>query len=430
MTSIQIKPHLLKGSIQIPPSKSIAHRAIICASLARGRSIIRNIEYSKDIEATIEAMKELGTIIFQHDDYLEIDGTTTFFRNKLRIDCHESGSTLRFMIPLTLVYDANVHFYGEGRLGKRPLDVYYRIFDKQKENLIYLYRENALDLYLQGHLHGGTFEIPGNVSSQFLTGLLFALPLMQEDSVIKVTTPLESLFYIDLTLQVLRLYGIQIINHNYREFVIQGQQSYQPCDYDVEGDFSQAAFFLAAGALGNDVVCHGLNLDTKQGDYAMIVLLKQMNCQFVEKDNGYQIISQKLRPLSIDGSQFPDIIPILALVCALADGTSEIMNIGRLRLKESDRLKATVEVINQLGGQAIEKEDAMIIHGVKKLKGGQVSSYNDHRMAMMEAIASTVCQNDVMIDDKDCVQKSYPSFWEDFESLGGDYRECIVGNSD
>lgn len=421
-----VQPHHLKGNVKVPPSKSMAHRAIICASLAKGKSIIKNVDYSKDIEATIHAMKALGTIIFQYEDYLEIDGTTTFLKNNCEIDCCESGSTLRFMIPISIVYDANVHFTGKGRLGQRPLDVYYSIFDQQ--DIGYLYRENVLDLYIKGRLHGGEFHLPGNVSSQFISGLLFALPLMDEDSLIVLTSPLESKGYIDLTLQMLQRYGIEIVQRNDQEYFIRGRQQYVPCDYKVEGDFSQAAFYLVADALGNDIVLNGLNLESKQGDQEAIAILERMGCQLISQEDGYQLISSHLKATDIDGSQCPDIIPVIALACALADGVSKIEHIARLRIKECDRLSATVEVINQLGGKAKAYEDYMIIEGVKALMGGIVSTYNDHRMAMMEAIAATVCQDVVVIDQKDCVEKSYPSFWEDYLMLGGAIDEFNMGD--
>lgn len=423
--AVSITRHSLKGQVCVPPSKSMAHRAIICASLARGRSTITNIEYSQDIKATIAAMKALGTMIFEYDDYLEIDGTTTFLKNQCEINCFESGSTLRFMVPISLVCEANVHFIGEGRLGKRPLDVYYDIFEKQ--GISYLYRENVLDLYVRGRLRGGVFEIPGNVSSQFISGLLFALPLMDEDSIIKITSPLESKGYIDLTLQMLNQYGIQVINHDYQELIIPGFQQYVAHDYRVEADFSQAAFYLVAGALGNDVVLTDLNLDSFQGDKEAIDILERMNAHLITKETGHQMIASDLKATIIDGSQCPDIIPVIALACALSQGTTRIEHIARLRIKECDRLKATVEVINQLGGHAQELEDAMVIEGVERLKGGYVSSYNDHRMAMMEAIASTVCEEAVVIDEEKCVKKSYPSFWQHFQMLGGLMNECELG---
>lgn len=427
MSTLAIKPNKLKGTITLPPSKSLAHRAIIAASLARGRSIIKNIEYSKDIKATIKAMKELGTMIFEYDDYLEIDGTTTYMKSNCEINCFESGSTLRFLIPVSLVYENNLHYTGEGRLGKRPLDVYYNIFDKQ--GIGYLYREDVVDLYIRGQLAPDVFEIPGNVSSQFITGLLFALPLLNGDSIIKVTSPLESKAYIDLTLDILDKFGIRIMNNQYQEFIVFGNQSYKACDYEVEGDFSQAAFYLCAGALGNSIAIKGMNLDSKQGDKSMIDTLKFMGCSLTESEQGVSVYSGLLSSsIRIDGSQCPDIIPVIALSCALSHGVSEIVNISRLRIKESDRLSATVEMINLLGGIAIEQNDAMIIQGVETLHGGKVSVYHDHRMAMLAAIASTVCENAVVIDDKDCVNKSYPSFWDDFKMLGGEVDEFNMGD--
>ena len=415
--SIVIEPNRLEGCVHIPPSKSMAHRAIICASLARGKSTITHIEYSKDIQATISAMKALGTMIFEYDDYLEIDGTTTFMKNKCDIDCCESGSTLRFMIPISIVCESMIHFSGEGRLGQRPLDIYYKIFDEQ--HIAYLYKEDCLDLYIQGQLQPGVFHIPGNISSQFISGLLFALPLLDGNSKIIITTPLESKGYVDLTIQMLNQFGISVINHDYQELIIKGQQCYRPCQYEVESDFSQAAFYLVAGALNNHVVMQGLNLSSYQGDKEAIDILEMMGCQLICNDNGYQIVSQQLHGTNIDGSQCPDIIPVISLACALAKGTSTIYNVGRLRMKECDRLTATVETINRLGGEAIEKEDAIVINGVECLQGGNVCSYNDHRMAMMEAIASTICKDSVVIDNERCVEKSYPNFWKDFQSLGG-----------
>ncbi len=424
--SLRIQPKQLQGKVHIPPSKSMAHRAIICASLARGRSIISNVQYSKDIEATISAMKALGTMIFQHDDYLEIDGTTTFMRNNGEIGCHESGSTLRFIIPISLVQPSNFHFKGEGRLGKRPLDVYYQIFEKQ--NIGYLYKENVLDLYVMGQLHAGTFEIAGDVSSQFISGLLFALPLLPQDSRIIITSPLQSKGYVDLTIQMLQHYGVFVINNEYQELIIPGGQHYHARDYEVEGDFSQAAFYLVAGALGNDVILEGLNFQSKQGDKVAIDILKKMGCQFYQEEDSCRITCASLQGTTIDGTQCPDIIPVVAMACANAKGKSVIKNVERLRLKECDRLKATVDMIQQLGGQVIENQDSMEIIGVKKLKGGQVTSSHDHRMAMSAAIVSSVCEDVVVLDDYECVEKSYPDFWKDFKSLGGEYSECELGN--
>lgn len=427
MSQIKLIPTKLKGKVAVPPSKSLAHRVIIAASLAKGISRIDNIEYSQDIKATIKAMEALGTIIEQYDDYLIINGEYTFSKNNMmpgvEIDCEESGSTLRFMVPISLVKENKVRFIGRGNLGKRPLDTFYEIFERQ--GIGYLYRENVLDLNVLGSLKPDLYRIPGNISSQFITGLLFALPLLSFDSIIEITTPLESKGYIDLTLQVLNLYGIEIVNHEYKQFIIRGRQVYKPYDYRVEADFSQAAFYLVAGALGNDVTLLDLNLDSLQGDKATIDFLKDMNCTIEQNDEGIKVVSNGLKGTTIDGSQCPDVIPVLSLALALAKGNSEVINAGRLRIKECDRLSATVDELNKLQANTVEHEDSISITGVDSLKGGSVSSHDDHRMAMMLAIASTVCKEEVIIDNKECVKKSYPSFWEDFERLGG-----IIDGSD
>lgn len=421
MSQIQLIPTKLKGKITLPPSKSLAHRAIIAAGLSKGISRIDHIAYSQDIKATIKAMEALGTIIEQHDDHLIINGQYTFTKNNtmpgVEIDCEESGSTLRFMIPISIVKENKVRFIGRGQLGKRPLNTFYEIFERQ--NIGYLYRENVLDLNIIGTLKPDLYRIPGNISSQFITGLLFALPLLSSDSIIEMTSPLESRGYIDLTLQVLKLYGIEIINHEYKQFIIRGRQEYQARDYTVEADFSQAAFYLVADALGNDVTVMNLNLDSLQGDKVILDILKKMNCSIEEVDGGIKVVNHGLTGTTVDASQCPDIIPVVALALATSQGKSEVLQASRLRIKECDRLSATVKELNTLGAKLIEHEESMEITEVDCLKGGNVSSHDDHRMAMMLAIASTICQKDVIIDNKECVKKSYPNFWEDFMMLGG-----------
>lgn len=421
MNSVKLIPTKLKGKISVPPSKSLAHRAIIAAGLAKGISRIDHIEYSQDIKATIKAMKALGTLIEQHEDYLIINGNYTFSKNNMmpgvQIDCEESGSTLRFMVPVSIVKENKVRFIGQGNLGKRPLNTFYEIFERQ--NIGYIYRENILDLNIMGCLKPDIYRLPGNISSQFITGLLYALPLLSGDSIIELTSPLESKGYIDLTLSVLKMYGIEIINHEYKQFVVRGRQEYQACDYRVEADFSQAAFYLVAGALGNDVTVMDLNMDSLQGDKATLDFLKAMNCQIEEHDGGIRVSCDQLQSTVIDASQCPDVIPVLSLALAVSQGQGEVINAKRLRIKECDRLHATVEELNHLGANVKEYEDRMSFMPVTGLKGGKVSSHDDHRMAMMLAIASTVCQKPVIIGNQDCVKKSYPGFWNDFVMLGG-----------
>ncbi len=430
MADLKIYPSKLKGEVKIPPSKSMAHRAIICAALSDGLCIIENIDYSDDIIATIDAMNSLGAKIVKHKDYIEVIGAYGSDEKPQEtriIDCNESGSTLRFLVPISLLFKGSSKFIGRGNLGKRPLTTYYNIFERQ--GIEYSYEEGNLNLVINGELNPGTFEVEGNVSSQFITGLLFTLPLLKEDSKIIITTEMESKGYIDLTLRAMSDFGVEIINNNYREFIIKGNQKYNARNYRVEGDYSQAAFFLCADSLGNDVLCKGLDLNSLQGDKEVIDILERMNVVFNANDIGVKgTTNGELASTVIDGSQCPDIIPVLTSVAALTKGTTEIINAGRLRIKECDRLAAVTSELNKLGAKIIEKEDGLVVTGVEKLQGGvEVWSHKDHRIAMTLAIASTRCEEPIVIKDYECIAKSYPKFFEDFKALGGNVHEWNVG---
>ena len=430
MAELKIYPSKLKGEVKIPPSKSMAHRAIICAALSDGLCIIENIDYSDDIIATIDAMNSLGAKIVKHKDYIEVIGAYGSDEKPQEtriIDCNESGSTLRFLVPISLLFKGSSKFIGRGNLGKRPLTTYYNIFERQ--GIEYSYEEGNLNLVINGELNPGTFEVEGNVSSQFITGLLFTLPLLKEDSKIIITTEMESKGYIDLTLRAMSDFGVEIINNNYREFIIKGNQKYNARNYRVEGDYSQAAFFLCADSLGNDVLCKDLDLNSLQGDKEVIDILERMNVVFNANDIGVKgTTNGELASTVIDGSQCPDIIPVLTSVAALTKGTTEIINAGRLRIKECDRLAAVTSELNKLGAKIIEKEDGLVVTGVEKLQGGvEVWSHKDHRIAMTLAIASTRCEEPIVIKDYECIAKSYPKFFEDFKALGGNVHEWNVG---
>lgn len=423
MKKVIITPSKLKGSVKIPPSKSMAHRAIICASLSKGESVISNIDFSEDIIATMEGMKSLGANIKVEKDKLIINGENILKDSNYKvIDCNESGSTLRFLVPISLIKDNKVNFIGRGNLGKRPLKTYYEIFEEQE--IKYSYEEEKLDLNIEGSLKGGEFKVKGNISSQFISGLLFTLPLLKEDSKIIITTELESKGYIDLTLDMIEKFGVTIKNNNYREFLIKGNQSYKPMNYKVEGDYSQAAFYFSAGALGSEINCLDLDLSSYQGDKECIEILEEMGARLIgNKEESLSIIHGNLNGTIIDASQCPDIIPVLTVVAALSKGETRVINGERLRIKECDRLNAICTELNKLGADIKELKDGLIINGVKELIGGEVYSHKDHRIAMSLAIASTRCKGDVIIREPDCVKKSYPGFWEDFKSLGGILRE-------
>lgn len=434
MTDIIIQPGKLKGNIHIPPSKSMAHRAIIAASLADGESIIDNIQLSDDIIASIDAMKALGaqiTIQDQNDrKRLLIQGVTDFNKSSDRlIDANESGSTLRFMIPIASLFNGKNRFIGRGKLGSRPLDIYEDIYKEQG-----LYYESTggdeLDLVTEGQLTAGVYQLAGDVSSQFITGLLYTLPLLEGDSQIQISTALESVGYIDLTLEVLNDFGVHVnFDREKNTFDIPGNQDYQARTYKVEGDYSQAAFFLSAAALGNEVTVSGLDLKSKQGDKAIIDILMDLGANLKAEAAGLTMISNQLTATPvIDGAQVPDIIPITALVASLSQGKTAIIHLERLRIKESDRLEATRTELAKIGAKIQVVGDSLHIEGVDQLEGNaKVWSHKDHRMAMMLAIASTVSKEAIIIQDAECVSKSYPTFWEDFKSIGGQISEWNLG---
>lgn len=423
MSKIKIIPKKLKGEINIPPSKSMAHRAVICASLSKGISIIENIEFSDDIIATIEGMKALGADIKSEENKLIINGEGIFKKHLSTIDCNESGSTLRFLVPLSLVRENDVRFIGRGNLGRRPLDTYYEIF--QRENILYSQKQGELDLRVKGRLKGGLFKIKGNISSQFITGLLFTLPLLNDNSRIIVTTTLESKAYVDLTISMMKKFGVIVENIDYKEFIIRGNQEYKPFNYRIEGDYSQAAFYLCADALGSDISCNNLDLNSLQGDKECIEILQRMGAEL--DISSMKILGNCLNATVIDAAQCPDIIPVLTVVSALSKGETRIINGERLRIKECDRLKAITSELNKLGANIKELSDGLIINGVEAFKGGEVFSHNDHRIAMSLAIASTRCSEPMILEAPECVKKSYPSFWEDFRKIGGIVNEWSMG---
>lgn len=426
MKQVRINPKILKGAISIPPSKSLCHRGIIAAALSPGESQISNVIFSDDIHATWQGMEILGAKIEDMGNgVLKIKGNQVDVEDEINIDSKESGSSLRFLIPISMLNNKTKVFTGRGKLVSRPLESYYKIFNEQA--IIYSSENGNLPLKVQGKLNPGDFEIEGNISSQFITGLLFTLPLLDGNSRIIVKGDLESKGYVDLTLDTLNNFGINIENNVYQEFLINGNQKYEARDYRVEGDFSQAAFWLVAGIIGEEITSLDLNIDSLQGDKAIIDLIKEMGGDIeITKD---KVITRRstTRGIEIDASQCPDIVPILTVLAALSEGETRIVNAARLRIKESDRLKAISTELNKLGADIVELEDGLVIQGKKSLMGGIVDSWNDHRIAMSLAIASLRCKEEVIITNSDSVNKSYPHFWEDFKKLGGNIHELNMG---
>ena len=398
---VKITPVLLQGSITPPPSKSQAHRLIIAAALAAEESRVDNVALSQDITATLNCMRALGAEASEDGSRITgIGGRREQFDPLPTLDCGESGSTLRFLIPLALAVAGGGIFSGHGRLMDRPQGPYEDLFARR--NILFR-RENGT-LRVEGSLQSGRFALPGNVSSQFITGLMYALPLLEGDSEIMLTTPLESRGYVDMTLDALARFGIRVepVEGGWH---IPGGQTYLPRNVAVESDYSQAAFYFAARLLGSPVQIQGLNPNSAQGDAAIL--------------NFYDTLSGP-GEAELDVSQCPDLVPPLAAMAALRPGqTTRIVGAARLRLKESDRLDTVTTQLNRLGADIVQGPDFLTIRGVDWLEGGTVSGCNDHRIAMMLAIAATRAKGCVTITGAQCVAKSYPNFWEDYVALGG-----------
>ena len=402
---LQIISKKLSGAVTPPPSKSQAHRLLIAAALAEGESTLHNIARSQDIEATLRCITALGGRWTETAPgtltVTGIGGRRLSGGDLPRLDCGESGSTLRFFIPIALAVAGGGVFTGHGRLMERPPGPYFQLFDRN--GIFYEQRDGVLTV--RGNLTPGEYVLPGNVSSQFFTGLLFALPLLDGDSVIRSTTEVESKGYISITRDVLKTAGVETACADYfRELTVHGG-TYHPFAAAVEADWSQAGFWYAANFLDSQVEIRGLDPDSAQGDKVVSELYWRL-----------------ARPgdAEIDVSGCPDLLPPLAVMAAVRSGTTRFTNAARLRMKESDRLSTITAALAALGAKVHEEPDRLIIVGKPSLPGGTVDSANDHRIAMMAAIAATGCTGPVTIRGAECVQKSYPDFWEVYRSLGGD----------
>ena len=423
---IKIRPGKLNGTIEIPPSKSYSHRAVIAAALAENgkKSKIDNLKFSVDITTTTDIMENWGAEIERFESALEIigNGGKVVPRDKY-VQCNESGSTIRFLIPVGITSKNELVFDGKGKLVDRPLDSYYRIFDKQ--GLKYETTGGKLPLTVNGKLKPGNYEIDGNISSQFITGLLYALPLLEGDSKLIINKNLESKGYVDLTLEILKLAGIEIVNNDYKSFDIRGNQTYKPFDYIVEGDYSQVAFWIVAGIISanrdNEVKCLHVNKNSLQGDREIIEIVTRMGAKLEIFDDYVIVKPSKTKGTVIDISQCPDIGPVLTVLAALSEGETRIINGERLRIKESDRITSIKTELNKLGGNVSEEGDSLIIQGVEGFRGGvTVNTWNDHRIAMSLAVASTRCEEEIILEEAESVRKSYPHFWDDFVKMGGE----------
>ena len=409
---LQIIPKKLSGAVTPPPSKSQAHRLLIAAALSGGVSVLHGLAESQDIQATRRCLSALGAGMEDlPDGALRVHGLghgIVMAPPYALLDCGESGSTLRFLIPVALLVQGGASFTGRGRLMERPLKPYEDLF--REKGVAWKLEDNVLTVnggrgYDALALDSGAYRLPGNVSSQFFTGLLFALPLLNGDSILVSTTPLESRDYLEMTRQALAAAGVTTRWADENTLCVPGGQAYQPFTATAEADWSQAGFWYAADFLDSQVEIRGLDPDSAQGDKVVSELYWKL-----------------ARPgdAEIDVSGCPDLLPPLAVMAAVRSGTTRFTNAARLRMKESDRLSTITAALTALGAEVHEEPDRLIIVGKPSLPGGTVDSANDHRIAMMAAIAATGCTGPVTIRGAECVQKSYPDFWEVYRSLGGD----------
>ncbi len=405
---IILKPSKLRGNVTAPSSKSLTHRAIISAALTDGESLVTKVSFSKDIKATIEAVKNLGAEVVVGEDFVKVTG---IFVNNRKLDnveiySNESASTLRFLVPITLLFTEKATFTAEKGLVQRPMSVYFDIFKKQ--GIDYCYLEDKLEV--KGKFTRDDFIVDGSISSQFISGLLFATPLLENDSTITIKGDLQSKSYVDLTLDVISKFGIEIINEDYKVFKIKGNQSYKPKDYVVEGDYSQSSVFEIANFLGSEITIENMNPKSLQGDAVILDIVKAL------KENN---------DIVIDGSNCPDIMPIVALGACFRSFKTELINVERLKIKECDRLEVTKDILNKLGAKTeVVNNNKLVIYGGASFKGGlTLDSHNDHRIAMLIAVASTMCEEDLTLLNPSCVSKSYPNFFEVFKSIGGEVIE-------
>lgn len=432
-TSVCLRPKALTGVIGAIPSKSDAHRQLICAALADEPTEIMLSSSSEDIDTTVACLRALGADIEQLDGSLLVQPVHKA-RDEATLNCAESGSTLRFLLPVAAALCDRVRVTGRGRLPERPLGELVRALEQNGVT----FSSGKLPLYLQGSLKSGTYTLPGNVSSQYISGLLLALPLLDGESEIALTAPLESSDYVNITLGVLAQYGVQVAPLEQGFSVPGGQQYRSPGKVSLEGDWSNAAFFLAAGALGaraqsnktNDagdmpashvlpqLTVTGLLPHSPQGDRRVVDLLCRFGAEVSIDANCVCVTPGSLQGCVIDIGETPDLLPVLAVVAAFAKGETHFVNAARLRLKESDRLRATATLLRSLNGAVTELSDGLVVHG-GGLTGGVVDSFHDHRIAMAAAVAATACVEPVTILDAGAVNKSYPAFFEDYQKLGG-----------
>ena len=415
--TIKRAPGGIGGTITAPPSKSMAHRAVLCSALAEGTSHIENLEFSKDISATLSAAGQLCAKVRTGADSAVVEGLGSFLPVSTPVDCCESGSTLRFLIPIASLTGQKVTFVGRGRLMERPQTVYEKLYQEQSLR----FEQSPAGLAVEGTLKSGEYELAGNVSSQFISGLLFALPLLDGDSTLHLIPPVESRSYIDMTRAVQAAFGVTSRWLDGNTLALPGRQHYRPCDYDVEGDYSQAAFPAVLCAVCGGVTVTGLRPDTLQGDAVILDILRRCGAQFTREGDTVTFAKAPLHGVDIDLADCPDLGPVLMVLGLLCEGTTVIRNAERLRLKESDRIAAMEAELRACGGVLESEGGTITVHGCAEhlhAPEGILHGHNDHRVVMSLAVLSAAAGLPLTVDDAEAIQKSWPNFFAAIRPLG------------
>jgi 3-phosphoshikimate 1-carboxyvinyltransferase len=408
----EVHPGDYSRTIQIPASKSDGQRALLAAALAKGTSYIHHLGNSKDELAMLRCIEQLGAKTNWKGEVLEIEGLSTF-PNELALNCGESGLTSRLLIAVCAMFPGNFSISGEGSLLQRSMDFYVNLFNEQQ--LTFTFSENnTLPLHVRGGIQAGEIVVDGSQSSQYISGLLMGLSLLASDSVLVVENGV-SLPYIQMTLNTLISFGI-IIKQVENRYYIQGNQTYQPATYVVEGDWSSASYWLVASALGQDITVQGLSLESLQADKAILEAFEGANCTMLPSANGIQINGTQRKPFAFDATHCPDLFPALVVFAALTPGISTINGVHRLQNKESDRGKVLQAEFEKLGVRIDLDADVMYIHGKSTISGGTINAHNDHRIAMCFGVLGMFTTTPIIIDGAEAVIKSYPRFWEELDS--------------
>lgn len=399
-----------------PPSKSMAHRAVLGAGLATGLSRIYNLAMSQDIRATLGAVRQFGAKVRPTDRFVDIEGRGGFATILRPVDCGESGSTLRFLIPILSLTGQQVEFTGRGRLFARPMEVYQDIFDSQG----LLFSQTSQGIVIKGRLAPGEYRVRGDVSSQFISGLLFALPLLHKASTLEILPPFESRSYVELTLAALRQFGVRAEWDPEKEntLAVPGGQRYHNREYTVEGDYSQAAFFAVLGAVRGGVTIRGLAPDSGQGDAAILAILERCGARFTRRGDAVTFEKSELSATGIDLADCPDLGPILMVLGLFCEGETVIRNAGRLRIKESDRIASMQEELQKFGGKLSSEGDTVTVQGGPLVIPGRLYGHNDHRVVMALAIAAAAAGYPAEISGAQAVAKSWPEFFAVLQQSG------------